>query len=184
MKSQLSFPPSLLTTLSEDIFFVTTKPYLSGSQRPLPGRTLEPQKALPKLSSESSFRGGHTTHSQRYNYARPTRDTNFLLGHLLGQLDMRCCNYSGAWVTLDTNVTLCHKGWGRCQEPTGGPAFKTRRARGTRTWSQMTQKVPTECVPPSVQNLPSVGHARVRPPQSRMKCFWYKHLVPQGDRAA
>lgn len=63
-ESQLSFPPSLLTTLSEDIFFVTTKPYLSGSQRSLPGRTLEPQRALPKLGSESSFRGGHTTHSQ------------------------------------------------------------------------------------------------------------------------
>lgn len=41
-ESQLSFPPSLLTTLSEDILFVTVKPYLPGAQWPLPGRTLEP----------------------------------------------------------------------------------------------------------------------------------------------
>lgn len=33
-ESQLSFPSSLLTTLSEDILFATTKPYLSGAQRP------------------------------------------------------------------------------------------------------------------------------------------------------
>lgn len=70
-ESQLSFPPSLLTTLSEDILFATTKPYLSGAQRPLPGRTLEPQRALPKLGSGSSFRGGHTMHSQRYIMSDP-----------------------------------------------------------------------------------------------------------------
>lgn len=106
--SQLSFPPSLLTTLSKDVLFVTAKPDPSRAQRLLLARTTGRPQGCSLNSAVSCPEAGIPVRRAQWRVrtCRRTRSyTTFILSHLLGQLNMRHDNYSEAGVALETSIT-------------------------------------------------------------------------------